>query len=197
VAVKYKDFQFVRPGQHALVEVEEVLPGRRLLGTVLYDTHETNLQLNAVYVKVGLMEYPALLFPAPWAALGQALTHAGQRATLQELMGRHDRLRPEMIATVHFLAPPVEAKEPGGEILRILVPRQLLVASGDQSQLWIVDQAASRASLRPVVLGPGEKDKKHELVEIAQGLQPTDKVITSGMETLKPGQRIRIIGEGQ
>ena len=104
-------------------------------------------------------------------------------------------MRPDMIAVVHFWAPPSEAKEPASESVHILVPRKLLVWEGDEARVWIVDQAAGRAVLRTVVLGPGEKDRKTEMVEVAQGLQPSDKLITSGRESLTPGDRVRIIGE--
>jgi hypothetical protein len=111
---------------------------------------------------------------------------------MNELLTPQERLRPDMIARVRILAPPSPTLEKGGEVMRILVPRRLVVKEGTETSIWLVDQAAGRAVLRPVVLGAGQQA---EIVEIAQGLQPSDKLIVTGRETLQPGQRVRIVGE--
>jgi HlyD family secretion protein len=192
VEVQVDKFQLVRPGQPAAVEVD-VLPGQRLPGTVLYDTHETNLERNTVRVKVGLrrdndLALAAGLLPgSPFEGLLHALGTA-QSGPLSP----HQTLRPGMIAKVRVLSPPTESKETGGEVLRLFVPKRLVISEGKEARLWIVDQAKGRAMLVTVVLGQGTQG---DLVEVAQGLQPSDKLIASGRETLQPGQRIRIAGE--
>ncbi len=198
VEVPLDKFELVRPGQPATVEVD-VFPGRRLLGLVLYDTHETDIQRNTVRVKVALQRHSGEAFAWPWPICLPA--HAFAQSTLQtlcltqeELLGPRDKLRPGMIAKVRILSPPTTSSEKGGEVLRIFIPKRLVVTEDGKTQVWIVDQASSRAVLRPIVLGPAQSGDQ---VEVAQGLQPSDKLISSGRESLKPGQRVRIGSEEQ
>jgi RND family efflux transporter MFP subunit len=165
VEVPIGKFQFVRYGQPAVVEVEDVLPGRKLTGTVLYDTHLANIARNSVPVKVALPDDPP------------------------------EQLRPEMIASVRFQAPAGRPTSKGEAIRRLVVPRRLLVMEGDRTMVWVVDQTRGRAELRTVELGPGETERAGETVEVVGGLNPTDKLIASGQDRLKPGMRVAIAGE--
>lgn len=58
VEVPVAKFALVRSGQPAEVEVEDVLPGVKIAGTVLYDTHQANVSRNSVPVKVALPDDP-------------------------------------------------------------------------------------------------------------------------------------------
>jgi HlyD family secretion protein len=105
------------------------------------------------------------------------------------------QLRPDMIASVRFRAP-VGADRPKVEATRrLVVPRRLLVTEGDQVRVWVVDAVRGRAELRAVELAEGEKDRTGETAEVVGGLNPTDKLIATGRESLTPGQRLRIVGE--
>ncbi|HEX3152874.1 MAG TPA: efflux RND transporter periplasmic adaptor subunit [Gemmataceae bacterium] len=165
VEVPIGKFQFVRYGQPAIVEVEDVLPGRKLVGTVLYDTHLANIARNSVPVKVALPDNPP------------------------------EQLRPEMIASVRFQAPAQKQAPKGEAVRRVVVPRRLLVAEGDAVKVWIVEQARNRAELRTIELAPGEKERTGETAEVVGGLNPTDKLIATGLEQMRPGLRVRITGE--
>lgn len=188
-------FRFVRPNQPVQLEVD-ALSGRRLVGRVLYDTHQTDKQTKTVQVKVELIQYPASAFALPY----YLSPHSPARGTmlmfgegLKSLIGPQPNLRPDMpVSPVRFMAPATGAKEVGGEVLRIFVPRKLVVSEGGQAQVWIVDQAAGRASLRPVVVG---QPTFGDMVEVVQGLQPSDRLITTGRELLKPGERVRVVSE--
>lgn len=102
-------------------------------------------------------------------------------------------IRPEMLVTATFLAPPTVNTE--SEELqnyeRLLIPRQLVQSGDGSSAIWIVD-AKGKAQLTPIKLGKAGTD---ELIEVVQGIQPTDKLISSGHETLKPGASVTIAGE--
>jgi HlyD family secretion protein len=165
VEVPINKFQFVRNGQPAIIEIEDVLPGRKIEGRVLYDTHQANIARNSVPVKVALANYP------------------------------HEFLRPDMIASVRFLAPPSQETPKPQAVERIAVPRRLLNWDGDQARVWIIDQEHGRAELQPVQLAPGEGEKKEEWVELSGGVRPTDKLITTGLEQLKLGLRVKITSE--
>jgi RND family efflux transporter MFP subunit len=165
VEVPVAKFALVRRGGPAEVEVEDVLPGRKLAGVVIYDSHLANVSRNSVPVTVELTGVP----PA--------------------------ELRPDMIAAVRFLAPPSPGGPKAETTRRLVVPRKLLVTEGDQVRVWVVDPVAGRADLRAVELAPGEKDRQTEAAEVVGGLNPTDKLIATGREQLKPGSRVKVVGE--
>lgn len=190
VEVPNNKFALVRYGQPAIVEVEDVLPGQRLQGQVLYDTHQANIARNSVPVKVALPEPvpAALLALATPTPLGPLVWGWHQQAQGLE------KLRPEMIASVRFLAPPTKATAKGGQVRRSFIPRRLVRGEGAQAQVWIVDALTQRAELRQVTLATASAG---EWVEVKEGLQPTDKVISSGTEGLQPGERVKVVGEEQ
>jgi multidrug resistance efflux pump len=165
VEVPVARFALVRQGGLAEVEVEDVLPGRKFPGIVLYDSHLANVSRNSVPVRVELTGDPPT------------------------------QLRPEMIGSVRFLAPPSSGKPKTEMARRFVIPRRLLVTGSDEPRVWIVDPMKSRAELRTVELAPGEKDRTGETVELVGGLNPTDKLIATGREQLKPGSRIKVVGE--
>ena len=165
VEVPITKFQFVHNGQPAIVEIEDVLPGKKLQGTVLYDTHFANVARNSVPVKVALPD------------------------------NSPEQLRPEMIASVRFISPKKENKTKQLAVERLVIPRRLVQWEGEQARVWVVDQLPGTAIIKAVTLAPGEKDKTGETVELVSGLLPTDKLITSGTDQLKPNQRISISGE--
>lgn len=165
VEVPVAKFAQVRRGGPAEVEVEDVLPGRKLTGVVIYDAHLANVSRNSVPVTIELIGEP----PA--------------------------ELRPDMIAAVRFLAPPSTGPAKAETTRRVVVPRKLLVIESSEVRAWVVDPVAGRAELRAVELPPGEKDRQTETAEVVGGLNPTDKLITTGREGLKPGARVKVTGE--
>lgn len=102
-------------------------------------------------------------------------------------------IRPEMLVTATFLAPerPKAETDDSSEQQRLLVPRQLVQSSGDSHLVWVAgpDGKAHRKTVR---LG---KAGTEELVEVLEGLTPTDKLISSGLESLEEGDRITITAE--
>lgn len=165
VEVPITKFQFVQNGQPAIVEIEDVLPGKKLQGTVLYDTHYANVARNSVPVKVALPDHSP------------------------------HQLRPEMIASVRFISPKKEAVPKQQAVERLIVPRRFIQWEGDQARVWVVDQLSGTAITKTIMLASGEKDRTEEMVDLVSGLLPTDKLITSGTEQLKPNQRVTISGE--
>ena len=62
-------------------------------------------------------------------------------------------------------------------------------------KVWVVDQSRGRAELRAIELPPGEKDRGGDTAEVAGGLNPTDKLIATGLDQMRPGLRVRVTGE--
>jgi multidrug efflux pump subunit AcrA (membrane-fusion protein) len=119
-----------------------------------------------------------------------------QKNTLEVKVAIEDpppMIRPEMLVTATFLAPPQaeSPEEDSQDAERLLVPRQLVESSGSGHAVWIVD-ALGKARKRSVRLG---KAASGELIEVAEGLAPTDKLITGGREGLQDGDRVAVHGE--
>jgi multidrug efflux pump subunit AcrA (membrane-fusion protein) len=119
-----------------------------------------------------------------------------QKNTLEVKVAINDppaTIRPEMLVTTAFLAAPRPntETESGQPPERLLVPRALVDSNERGSVVWIADANghARRRSIRLRRAGTGE------LVEVTEGLTPTDKLITSGREGLTDGGRIKITGE--
>jgi multidrug efflux pump subunit AcrA (membrane-fusion protein) len=165
VEVPVAKFALVRSGGPAEVEVEDVLPGRRLAGVVIYDSHLANVSRNSVPVTVELTGEPP------------------------------SELRPDMIAAVRFLAPPSTGPAKTQAARRLVIPRRLLVTDDGLLRVWVVNSVTSRGDLRPVELAAGENDRQTESAEVVSGLNPTDKLIATGREQLKPGVRVTVVGE--
>lgn len=102
-------------------------------------------------------------------------------------------IRPEMLVTATFLAPPRSdsEQEQRQDSEHMLVPKQLILTEDDSAAIWIVDPEghARRVAVR---LG---KAGTNELVEVVEGLRPTDKLITSSTASLEPGTRVEIASE--
>jgi RND family efflux transporter MFP subunit len=75
---------------------------------------------------------------------------------------------------------------------QIVLPASSLLKQGDKTSVWIVDEAASAVSLKPVVVaaeGPG-------FFVVGNGIEPGSRVVTAGVHSLTQGQKVRI-EEGQ
>jgi HlyD family secretion protein len=119
-----------------------------------------------------------------------------QKNTLQvkvAVLNPPDVIRPEMLGQVMFLAPELKGKqEESKDRLRLLVPRQLVSGGEGASKVWVADQRARLAKHRTITLGRAGTE---DLVEVTDGLTPTDKLISGGREGLRENERIRIASE--
>ena len=101
---------------------------------------------------------------------------------------------PEMLVTATFLSPELpEGTDAQTQGKRILIPTVLVESSDASSFVWIVDDQ-QRAMRREIVLS---KNSTGELCEIVSGLNPTDKLVVQGRESVSAGVRLKIISEDQ
>lgn len=103
-------------------------------------------------------------------------------------------ISPEMLTTATFrspvqesLAAPVTMKD------RVFVPRQLVQSSESTPFVWIVDEQ-SKARKRTLELDDRKDDV---LVSVKTGLRFTDKLISTGIDDLSEGMRVRVTGDDQ
>ncbi|MDS4043108.1 MAG: efflux RND transporter periplasmic adaptor subunit [Candidatus Competibacter sp.] len=72
----------------------------------------------------------------------------------------------------------------------IEIPASALTAANQHPAVWVLDPASNTVSLRNIeVLRYGLAR-----VAVAEGLQPGDIVVTAGVQTLRPGQQVRLLG---
>lgn len=144
------------------VEIETASSQSPIKGRVLLPTSTANIQKNTLEVKVAVEDPPFTI-------------------------------RPEMLVTATFLAPPTPESQQDEiqETERLLIPRDLVIASEAGESVWIVT-AVGTAELKPITLG---KAGTEDLVEVAAGLDPTSKIIATGQQGLKSGAAVTVIGE--
>lgn len=120
-----------------------------------------------------------------------------QKNTLEvkvELIEPPATVSPEMLVTATFLAPKtVSTSVKSFETDRILVPQQLIRSDNGRSFAWVVN-ANNQAVRKTLTVGGTGSDG---LVEIVEGLNVTDKLISSSVENLQPGDAILVTGEDQ
>jgi RND family efflux transporter MFP subunit len=136
-------------------------PTGSVAGEVLFLTSQADIQKNTLQAKVALTNPPPTL-------------------------------RPDMLVQATFLAPPsASPTESGRTALRIMAPRALVDSGDGGPRVWIADQAAGVARVRPVKIGLAAGD----WIEVTEGLTVADRIIAGGRDGLRDGQRITITGE--
>jgi len=72
----------------------------------------------------------------------------------------------------------------------IAIPASALTRAQDQPAVWIVDPKADTVSLHPIEV------ESYDLAQVivGQGLQTGDIVVTAGVQSLRPGERVRLLG---
>jgi RND family efflux transporter MFP subunit len=70
------------------------------------------------------------------------------------------------------------------------IPASALTAANQRPAVWVLDPADNSVSLRNIEV------LRYDLarVAVAEGLQPGDIVVTAGVQTLRPGQQVRLLG---
>lgn len=145
-----------------------------------------------------LIETAALSAPIKGEVVSVTTLADIQKNTLQVKVAVNDPpevLKPEMLGKVTFLAPPspVVEQDQDESPLRLFVPQSLVATTDGGNAVWVADLTQGVAYRKSVEVGRGETEQG--LVEITQGLQPTDKLIVGGRESVAEGARIRVSGE--
>jgi RND family efflux transporter MFP subunit len=116
-----------------------------------------------------------------------------QKNTLEAKVSLTDpdpQLRPEMLARIKFLAK--TDSEPAGERQRVFAPENAIRNQGGSAITWVVgsyDGDRGIANPRAVKLG---NTRIEGWVEVLEGLQPGDLVITRTPVELAQGNRVRV-----
>lgn len=74
----------------------------------------------------------------------------------------------------------------------IVVPASALTRTDGRPAVWIVDPEGETVALREIEIGEHEPTG----VLVTGGLREGEVVVTAGVQALRPGQRVRLLGEG-
>lgn len=77
-----------------------------------------------------------------------------------------------------------------GEATSIEIPASAVFRSVRQSAVWVVDRESGAVSARNIEVHSSTPTK----VLVASGLNPGDVVVTAGVQALRPGQKVRLLG---
>jgi RND family efflux transporter MFP subunit len=132
-----------------------------------------------------------------WVAL---LSDPGIRAkgTVRELSPRADPVTGTFRIRISVANPP-PAMRLGSTITGTLrlttppgisLPTAALVRAKGGTAVWIVDPKTSTVGLRTVTVGSSDTDQ----VRVNDGLNPGDIVVTAGVQVLRPGQKVSLLG---
>jgi len=75
----------------------------------------------------------------------------------------------------------------------IAVPAGALTQAGAGPAVWVVQEPAMTVALRPV----GIRRYEAGTVVVTEGLEPGEAVVTAGVQALRPGQAVRLLGEAR
>ncbi|WP_231754230.1 HlyD family efflux transporter periplasmic adaptor subunit [Caulifigura coniformis] len=140
------------------------------------------------------LETPSSKTPLRGTVLQATSTANIQKNTLEvkvAIIEPPPTVTPEMLVTATFIAPPQPEQPGSAQQDRLLVPRSLVEKAAETSTVWTVD-ATNAARRRSIRLGSAGTDA---LVEVVEGLSPTDKLIVSGRERLTEGERVVVTGD--
>lgn len=192
-------------------------PGRRLMGiniaserdastvVTLYDPKQLQVRAdvrleNVPQVQVGQsVQISTAAAKEPFTGQVLAMTSQAdvQKNTLQVKVSIDNPslvIRPEMLAEVTFMAPPLPQSEDGAqkEALKLLIPKALVQQAERGAWVWVVEAASDVARKRTIQLGRAETN---ELVEVIGGISALDKLVVVGREGLTDGDRVRVTGD--
>ncbi len=142
------------------------------------------------------IENPALTSPLTGQVLFVSSEADIQKNTLQvkvAIPSPPPVFKPEMLVDVTFLAPkrPDQTSELSQE-LQLYIPQQLIRQGDSGAFVWIADQSEGVARKTSVQTGAAGS---HGMVEIINGLAVSSRIIVSGIEGLRDGDRITVTGE--
>ena len=75
----------------------------------------------------------------------------------------------------------------------IEVPPSAVIRTERQAAVWIVDPKTGLVSTRAIEIRSSDPNR----VEVASGLNSGDVVVTAGIQALRPGQKVRLLGTKQ
>lgn len=80
-----------------------------------------------------------------------------------------------------------------GSAPAIVIPPSAVTRSDRQASVWVYDGKTGTVAPRGIEIRSSDPMR----VEVASGLAPGDIVVTAGVQALRPGQKVRLLGAGK
>jgi RND family efflux transporter MFP subunit len=120
------------------------------------------------------------------------------RGRVREVSPRADPVTGTFAVRVQLIDPPaamrlgstVTGRMKLGSAPGIQIPPGALARADGATAVWVVDPANSTVSLRNISIGGSSTSA----VQVVSGLSPGDVVVTAGVQALRPGQKVRLLG---
>jgi membrane fusion protein (multidrug efflux system) len=166
---------FVKAG-NAIVGLHQVDPLHLDFSLPQQEVSRLRVGQPVRFTVVGLPE----TFQGQVTSIDPALAAGSRTVQLQATVPNHAlRLKPGMFARVRLIVGTVPQA--------LFVPMQALTAEGQVDQVWVVGPE-EKAERRTVEVGTFQDNWVH----IRSGLTPQDRVVTAGVQKLRPGAPLRI-----
>jgi RND family efflux transporter MFP subunit len=120
------------------------------------------------------------------------------KGRVREVSPRADPVTGTFAVRVQLIDPP-EAMRLGSTVTGrmtlnsapgIEIPPGALARSDGATAVWVVDPANGTVSLRNISI----RGSSTSAVQVSSGLAPGDVVVTAGVQALRPGQKVRLLG---
>jgi RND family efflux transporter MFP subunit len=130
-------------------------------------------------------------------SLNPAVTAQGR---VREIAPRADTVTGTIRVRVGLIEPPPEMRLGStvtgrvhfGGVVGIELPATALTSTEGSPAVWVVDPESRRVALRPV----GVARFNPATVSIEYGVEIGERVVTAGVQALRPGQEVRLLGDG-
>lgn len=138
---------------------------------------------------------------APNATIDVALVSdpsVATTATVREVAPRADPATGTFRVRVRLANPPaamrlgttVTGRMKLATVAGIEIPPSAVVRKDRQAAVWVVDPKTGAVATRSIEIRSSDPSR----VEVASGLNPGDVVVTAGVQALRPGQKVRLLG---
>lgn len=154
------------------------------------------------------------VFDVPASVKNQAVRDAEIRVSLtsdpnitaigkvREVAPRADPVTGTFTVRIQIIRPPVEMRLGStvtgqmstDTLVAIELPSSALFRANDgQAAVWIVDPQSMTVALRTIEVSAYGTST----IQVSKGLAPGDKVVTAGVQTLRPGQKIELLDQAK
>lgn len=170
---------------------EVVAPGRTIVQVAREGARDAVFDVP-VQVKNSAPKYPDIRVAL---ASDPAVTAAGK---VREVAPRADPVTGTFAVRVRLIDPPA-AMRLGSTVTgrmtldaapAIEIPSTALVRNNGKTAVWVVDPTTKTVSLREIGVGASGAST----VQVASGLANGDVVVTAGVQALRPGQKVSLLG---
>lgn len=169
------------------------------------------VQAGQMIVRVARDDGRDAVFDAPANLFGKVSRYAAVEVSLTTdrsvtAMGRIREVSPQADPTtgtfrvrVGLIDPPdamrlgsnVTGRTAVGDVGGITIPATALTSKGGAPAVWVVGEDGT-VSLRSIEIG----EHRPSEVQVTAGLSPGERVVTAGVQALREGQEVRLVGSG-